>query len=141
MVESNEKYELFCGGSCKGNPGPAGSAAILYNQNGKMIGGGYKFIGNSTNNIAEYQAVLLGLDAAINHGIRNVNVYTDSQLVIGQVTGQWKVKERKFQPLVDEARQKLDLIRGNLIKISKDDNEVVCSFAKDAVNKRETNIF
>ncbi|XP_050900040.1 uncharacterized protein LOC127106776 isoform X2 [Lathyrus oleraceus] len=78
-------YTLQFDGACSGNPGPAGAGAVLFDEYGTVL---YRFrqgLGYTTNNVAEYRALILGLQQAILKGCKNINVQGDSQLVIDQV--------------------------------------------------------
>ena len=85
-------FELYFDGCCKGNPGKGGAGAVIYH-NQEEIWSNYAFLGdNVTNNYAEYQGLLMGLNAALNLNIKNLAVYGDSNLVINQLNGTFQVK-------------------------------------------------
>jgi ribonuclease HI len=90
--KTTDIYSLYFDGCSKGNPGKAGAGAVIY-KNGIEIWSSYKHIGNNkTNNEAEYSGLLLGLEESVNQNIQSLLVYGDSQLVINQVNGIYKVK-------------------------------------------------
>lgn len=95
---------LWTDGAARGNPGPAGIGAILKAPNGDVLYTGSEFLGHSTNNVAEYKAVLLGLAAALAQGVEHVEVRADSELLIKQLKGIYRVKSPGLKPLFDEAR-------------------------------------
>ena len=83
---------LYFDGCSKGNPGKGGAGAVIYH-NKEEIWSNYAFLGdNVTNNYAEYQGLLMGLNAAVNLNIKNLAVYGDSKLVINQLNGTFQVK-------------------------------------------------
>lgn len=85
-------FELYFDGCSKGNPGKGGAGAVIYH-NKEEIWSNYAFLGdNVTNNYAEYQGLLMGLNAALNLNIKNLAVYGDSKLVINQLNGAFQVK-------------------------------------------------
>jgi ribonuclease HI len=85
-------FELYFDGCSKGNPGKGGAGAVIYH-NQEEIWSNYAFLGdNVTNNYAEYQGLLMGLNAALNLNIKNLAVYGDSKLVINQLNGTFQVK-------------------------------------------------
>ncbi len=86
---------LFFDGACRGNPGPASYGAVIY-QHSKEIATTSNFIGNATNNIAEYNGLYYGLLKCIELNINNIHVYGDSLLVINQMLGKWKVKSNNL---------------------------------------------
>jgi ribonuclease HI len=95
-------YKLHFDGCSKGNPGPSGIGAVLYNNN-EEIWCDYKYIGvNCTNNEAEYQSLILGLEEAVSQNITKLSVYGDSQLVINQLNGVYKVKKDKLRPFYEK---------------------------------------
>lgn len=96
-------------GGARGNPGPAGVAAVASAPDGSILAEDSAYIGESTNNVAEYRAVLLGLALAERLGAREVDVINDSELVSRQIGGQYKVKHAGLKPLHREA---LGALRG-----------------------------
>lgn len=99
------EYLLQFDGCSKGNPGKAGSGAVIY-KNNTEIWGKSLFIGNkNTNNEAEYTGLLIGLEEAIDMGIKNLCVEGDSLLVINQMTGKYKVKSENLILLYNKAKE------------------------------------
>jgi ribonuclease HI len=98
----SSEYVLYFDGCSKGNPGISGIGAVLY-KNNEEIWASYKYIGdNRTNNEAEYEALIMGLEEAICLSIYNLIVCGDSLLIINQVIGKYKVKNAKLIPLYDK---------------------------------------
>lgn len=95
---------LQCDGAAKGNPGPAGIGVVLYqnNENEPLVALG-EFIGNATNNVAEYKALVRGLSEALGRGADTIEVRTDSELMARQVQGRYKVNSPQLAPLHAEA--------------------------------------
>ena len=111
-------------GGARGNPGPAGVAAVAYTPDGAALGEESAFIGESTNNVAEYRALLLGLDLARRLGAREVEVVNDSELVARQVGGQYKVKHPGLRPLHREAMEALrSFNRWSVRSVRRESNE------------------
>jgi ribonuclease HI len=100
---------LFADGGSRGNPGPAASAAVLIDSAGETIEEVDAFLGVATNNVAEWTALLLGLQAALSRGIRRLTIRLDSELVVKQLRGEYRVKNAALQPLHADARK---LLRG-----------------------------
>jgi ribonuclease HI len=95
----------FDGSARPGNPGLGGAGAIVYRPDGRTVEI-YKYLWNSiTNNVAEYEGLILGLEACHELGAKAVHVYGDSMLVVRQVKGLWKVKGIHLRPLCDKARK------------------------------------
>ncbi len=95
---------LFFDGACRGNPGPMAIGVVLM-KNGKKLGELSKCLGTGTNNIAEWSALIEGLKLAMAHGCRELEVHGDSQLVIKQIRGQYRVKSENLIPLFNEAKK------------------------------------
>ncbi len=99
-----KKAKLFCDGGSRGNPGPAAAGAVLFDLKGNKIWQGGKFCGKTTNNVAEYKSLILGMEQAIELAVTELNVFMDSKLVIEQMKGQWKVKNVGLKPLFERAK-------------------------------------
>jgi ribonuclease HI len=87
---------LYIDGACKGNPGPASIGVVIQNNYGVVIDMWGEYIGYATNNIAEYTALIKGLQRCIELGMDEVVVYSDSQLLVSQLTGKYKVRSKNL---------------------------------------------
>ncbi len=94
---------LRCDGASKGNPGPAGIGMVLETPDGREVMAWGESIGRATNNVAEYRALIAGLRQALELGARSVTVLSDSQLMVRQIQGSYRVKSAGLQPLHAEA--------------------------------------
>ena len=94
-------------GGARGNPGPAAAAAVIATPDGELLDEVAETIGVATNNVAEYRALLLGLERARALGADEVEVVNDSELIAKQVTGAYKVKHPAMKPLHAQALQAL----------------------------------
>jgi ribonuclease HI len=101
------KATLFADGGARGNPGPAGIGVVLRGESGEVVGEIARGIGQTTNNVAEYTALVEGLKLALEAGVTEVRVHMDSKLVVSQVTGEWKIKSDGLRRLAVEARRLL----------------------------------
>jgi dinuclear metal center YbgI/SA1388 family protein len=97
------RFHLYTDGGARGNPGPAGIGARLLSAGGDVVEELADFIGKATNNVAEYQALLAGLEIALDRGVERLDVFLDSELVVRQVNGQYKVKDAGLKPLHQQA--------------------------------------
>ena len=95
---------VSCDGASRGNPGPAGIGAQVTDESGAILGEIAQGIGETTNNVAEYTAVIEGLSLAQELGAKTVTLRSDSQLLINQLTGRYRVKSEHLQPLHRRAR-------------------------------------
>jgi len=100
-------YRIYSDGASKGNPGPAGIGAIILDPKGKPAQRIAEYIGVTTNNVAEYQALIEALKVCAERKWSPVEVFCDSELLIRQLTGQYKVKHPNIIPLHAEAKQLL----------------------------------
>jgi ribonuclease HI len=94
-----------CDGAARGNPGPAGAGAIVVTEDGAVLAEVAEGLGETTNNVAEYTAVIRGLEEAERLGARIVWLRSDSQLLINQLIGRYRVKTAHLQPLYDRVRE------------------------------------
>ena len=94
-------------GGSRGNPGPAAAAAVAAAPDGEVVLERGEYIGEATNNVAEYRALLLGLELAAELGAREVEVINDSEVVAKQISGEYKVKNQGLKPLHAEAKEAL----------------------------------
>ncbi|MFZ0480797.1 MAG: ribonuclease HI family protein [Terriglobales bacterium] len=92
-------------GGARGNPGPAGYGAVIHDPQGKKIAELSEYLGHHTNNYAEYQGLLGVLRYAVEHGIMALHVVSDSELMVRQMNGIYKVKNPELRKLYEEARQ------------------------------------
>jgi len=90
---------LFADGAARRNPGPAGAGAVLFDDQGNVLAELTRSLGDATNNVAEYSALILGLEEALRRGIDEVDVRMDSLLVVRQMQGLWKIKHPGLRPL------------------------------------------
>ena len=99
---------VFADGGSRGNPGPSGAGALVKEKNGsaeeKTVGEVQKFLGINTNNYAEYTSLIIGLEKALELGFTNVEVRMDSELIVKQMLGQYRVKNKNLKPLYETAK-------------------------------------
>lgn len=92
-------------GGARGNPGPAGYGVVIKDQAGKKVAALSQYLGHQTNNYAEYSGLLAALQYAVEHGPKALKVISDSELLVKQIRGQYKVKNPTLQELHGRARQ------------------------------------
>ena len=98
-------FTAHCDGGSRGNPGPAGFGAVIENPRGQVVARLSEFLGKQTNNFAEYSGLLAVLKWAANGGARRLRVVSDSELMVKQMRGQYKVSNPGLRPLWEEARR------------------------------------
>lgn len=129
-------WTLRCDGGSRGNPGPAAYGFVLADASGREIEARGEFIGTATNNVAEYRALIAGLEAAVAHAVPALAVVMDSELVIRQMTGQYKVKHEGLKPLNAQARQvAARLPRVTYDSVRRDDNSRADGLVNEALDR------
>jgi ribonuclease HI len=93
------KLVVYADGAARGNPGPAGAGAALFGEKGELVAELARPLGRATNNVAEYNALILGLEEAKRRGASAVDVRMDSLLVVQQMRGLWRIKHPGLLPL------------------------------------------
>ena len=98
-------FTLYTDGGARGNPGPGAIGAVLKDENGETVYEASKYIGPSTNNEAEYKAIIHGLEIAKEKEPAELKCYLDSELVVKQLNGEYKVKNEKLKVLFDQVKK------------------------------------
>ena len=124
-------------GGARGNPGPAGVGIVLTDDSGHEIYRANEYIGETTNNVAEYRALLLGLDRARARGVRDLEIVNDSELIARQLTGEYRVKKEDLRLLHGQARQALGAFeRWSIRSVPRAKNEVADALVNEAIDAR-----
>ena len=97
----------YCDGGSRGNPGPAGYGVFIQGPGGETLAELSEFLGRATNNVAEYRGLLAALDYAIQSGHARMKVVADSELLVKQIQGRYKVNSPDLRPLFDEAKRRI----------------------------------
>ena len=95
----HNKFIIYTDGGARGNPGPAAAAFVIYGEDGKIIEKDGKYLGETTNNQAEYRAVILALERAKDLDAKEIDFYLDSELVVKQLNREYKVRDPDLAPL------------------------------------------
>lgn len=110
--ESAGWHVAHCDGGSRGNPGPAGYGAVIEDPHGRVVARLSDYLGRQTNNFAEYSGLLAVLGWALEHGVQRLRVVSDSELMVNQMKGRYKVASPTLRPLWDEARRKAARLEG-----------------------------
>lgn len=102
------KARLHADGGARGNPGPAGIGVVIFGEDDEVIGEIAQGIGHATNNVAEYTALIEGLKMSQELGVTDIAVFLDSELVVRQLSGEWKIKNDRLRQLAVTARRMLN---------------------------------
>ncbi len=124
-------------GASRGNPGEAGIGALIEDDTGHVVGRLARYLGRTTNNQAEYAALIDALKEAARQGAKEVSVYADSELVVKQVKGEYRVKNPDLKPMHAEVMRLISGFDGFAIKyIPREKNKEADALANEAIDKR-----
>jgi ribonuclease HI len=136
-VAASPRTRLYSDGAARGNPGPAGAGAVIVSPEGHIVAKIGKFLGDSTNNVAEYMGLILGLRRAKAMGIKELDVLSDSELLVRQLSGQYAVKAEHLKPLHDEAAQLLKTFPEVSVRhIPREENAQADAMSNRAIDER-----
>lgn len=128
---------IYTDGASRGNPGEAGAGIIIFNENGKIIKKIKKYLGNTTNNVAEYLALIIALQEALKLKGGVIHLFTDSELIVRQIKGIYKVRDRKMRALTNEVKKLLSkFIQYDIICIDRRKNKEADKLANLAINEQ-----
>jgi ribonuclease HI len=123
-------------GGSRGNPGPAAIAAVATDPSGEVLAERGETIGEATNNVAEYRALLLGIEVAKELSPDEVEFVGDSKLIVEQVKGNWKVKQDHLRPLHTKVKDALrDLPKWSIRHVKRDENERADELLNEALDE------
>lgn len=136
------RHELYVDGASRGNPGEAGAGALIKDPSAKVVKRLKKFLGRTTNNVAEYSALVMGLEAARSMGIDRISVFADSELMVKQLNGVYKVKSEDLRPLYEKAAA---LSKGfkefSIRHIYREKNAAADALSNEAIDDRPKTLF
>ncbi len=130
-------WRLYCDGASRGNPGPAAAGAVLLNPQGAVQARLGKYLGETTNNVAEYQALLLGLEKARQLGVSKIRIFADSELLVRQLTGRYQVKSPHLLPLWRSAQNILsEFAAHEIAHVPREENTQADALANQAIDQK-----
>ena len=129
------KARLWTDGGARGNPGPAAYAFVLEAEDGTVLDTRGEAIGVATNNVAEYSALVAGLEEAVGRGVDELEVRSDSELMVKQMRGEYRVKNRALQDLfLDASGHARKLRRVTYTAVRREHNELADSLVNEALD-------
>jgi ribonuclease HI len=129
------KARLSTDGGARGNPGPAAYGYVLESEDGHVLDARGERIGVATNNVAEYRALIAGLESALQRGVDELEVVSDSELLVKQMQGEYKVKNEALKTLQREAAELADgLKRVTYTAVRRAHNELADSLVNEALD-------
>ncbi len=136
-VPASGACEIYVDGASRGNPGQAGAGVVIRDHEGKVIKKLKRYLGVTTNNMAEYQALVAALEAARDLRMTKVRIFADSELMVKQITGVYRVKSPELKPFYEKAR---GLIEGftefEITHVYREENGLADSLANEAIDER-----
>ena len=134
------KAKLFADGGSRGNPGPAAGGAVLLGEDGTVLREVGEYVGIATNNVAEWRGLLAGLDAALELGVEHLAIRLDSELVVRQLTGVYRVKHPDLIPLAARARKLLARLRSvDIAHVRRKDNAAADAVVNRVLDEKAAN--
>ncbi|MGE5278511.1 MAG: ribonuclease HI family protein [Acidobacteriota bacterium] len=134
----SERVVVHVDGGARGNPGPAAIAAVLADPDGEVLETRSEAIGHATNNVAEYRALLLGIERARALGARDLDLVGDSELIVRQVRGEYRVKDAALRELHAQVRAALaDFDRWSIRNVPREDNAHADSLVNEALDAND----
>lgn len=130
------RAKLYTDGGARGNPGPAAYAFVLETDDGTVLDARGESIGVATNNVAEYSALVAGLERAAEIGVSELEVISDSELLVKQMRGEYRVKNRALQDLfLDASRLARRIDRVTYTAVRREHNELADRLVNDALDR------
>ena len=127
---------LYCDGASRGNPGPSGAGVVLLDDKGEQILELSRYLDDGTNNEAEYRALVRGLEAAAEIGVRRIEIFLDSELVVKQLSGKYKVRNARLRSLFDQA---VSILRQfddyGIFHVGREQNQQADRLANEAIDR------
>ncbi len=129
------KLTIRTDGGSRGNPGPAAAGVFIENEKGQAVFSGGFFLGRATNNVAEYNGIILGLQYAIKLGGTHITLFCDSELVVKQIKREYRVKNADMKVLFDKAITLIDQLEGFTIQhVYRSDNSAADSLVNESLD-------
>lgn len=133
---SAKRLTVFADGASRGNPGSAAIGVIIEDESGRVIARISRRIGETTNNRAEYTAIIAGLEEAVRLGAEDVEVRSDSELLVRQIMGEYRVKSPALKPLFEQAyRLMREFQSSSIVHIPREQNKAADALGRKALRK------
>jgi len=133
---TDARFTLYTDGACRGNPGIGGAGSVFKDENGNVVATLKKYIGHCTNNEAEYRALIMGLEEAVRRGYNRLDIFLDSELVVRQINGVYRIKSKNLLKYILQVRNLLSLIREyKMAHIDRSHNRMADQLANEAIDE------
>ncbi|MBT3363819.1 MAG: ribonuclease HI family protein [Chloroflexi bacterium] len=138
-MASKKAFYLNTDGGARPNPGPASIGVAIASVDGSYTKEISRYIGEATNNQAEYKALVIGLEELLEIGATDVTVRMDSQLIVRQISGQYRVKNQDLKPFYNEAQSLLKkFASASVMYVPREQNKLADALATKAIENRNT---
>jgi ribonuclease HI len=136
---SNNKVTIFTDGAARGNPGPAAIGAVISDESGSVLATVSKCLGTTTNNQAEYCAIIAALEKAVSLGARSAELFSDSQLVVEQICGRYKIKHAALRTLYQDVVRLIGSLESfKITYVPRERNKAADGLANQALDKQNS---
>jgi ribonuclease HI len=130
------EWLLMVDGASRGNPGDAGCGAVIFDPDGETVRELSRYLGKTTNNVAEYAGLLMGLEEALKLGVKRLRVESDSELLVRQLTGVYRVKEPRLIELHGKAQELFRRFESHRIRhVYREQNKVADKLANRGIDE------
>lgn len=130
---------IYTDGACRGNPGQAGVSAVIMDESGNILQKYSRYIGITTNNVAEYTALVEALNISLSYNPHYVYLYLDSELVVKHIKGLYRVRDIKLKALYDQVMTFLRSLQYEITHIPREKNILADELAKEASYNKISN--
>jgi ribonuclease HI len=135
VTQAKAEWLLMVDGAARGNPGDTGCGAAICDETGAVVKELSRYLGKTTNNVAEYEALLMGLEALISMGKKWIRVQSDSELMVRQLNGQYRVRDPKLWTLFERAQSLLrHFDRYNILHVRREANKLADRLANRGID-------
>lgn len=132
------EFFIHTDGSSRGNPGESGAGVVIADARGRTVKELKCFLGMATNNVAEYRAAILALEKAFEMGAGSVSLHLDSELVVRQLRGEYRVREAHLKPLHERALQLLhQFAKYEIMSVPREENRRADQLANEAIDQKD----
>jgi ribonuclease HI len=133
------EWLLMVDGAARGNPGEAGCGAVICTADGTVVKELSRYLRRATNNVAEYEGLLMGLEALVQMGAKKIRVQSDSQLLVRQLNGEYRVKDDKLKVLFAKAMSLLSQFENyRIVHVYREANKLADRLANRAIDQAKT---
>lgn len=134
-MSAKQKLTVYTDGAARGNPGPAGAGALIQDASGNVLACARRFLGEATNNVAEYNALILGLERAGELGADALEIRADSELIVRQMRGEYRIRNEALRALAARAHALAAGFRSvRYVHVRREENRRADRLANDAIN-------